>query len=401
MDQSNSTAALVVLQGDSASTQRLTGYFSKAELDIGWLKEAATNTEAARDGLRRPIRHWAAECEQLRRANAGLSSEIVARRRAEGELKEACRRKDELLAMVAHELRNPLNAIQGALEIVGHREANSETLEVARGMIGRQVRNISRLIDDLLDVSRITQGKLALRKQIVSLGAAVENAIDTCLPLIKSRQHTIEVNVRKEPILLEADSGRLEQVLSNLLNNAAKYMEPGGRLSITAAIESGQAVLRIKDAGMGMTEETLSKVFDLFVQADTSLEHFQGGLGIGLALVKNLVELHGGTVKAESEGLGRGSEFTVRLPAWSAIVTDQRRRHATYQQGVQMGISVVDDKRRETDCLAMPLKLSSHEYCATYRGDEALRAASAFPLEAALLDIGLPGRDGYQLASQA
>jgi CheY-like chemotaxis protein len=313
--------------------------------------------------------------------------------RAEDGLKAVCRRKDEFLAMLAHELRNPLNAIQGALAILGQSEALPQTLEMARGMIGRQVRNMSRLIDDLLDVSRITHGKMPLAKELVNLAAVVESAIETCLPLMQSRQHLLDVNVPEGPVLLEVDPGRLEQVLSNLLDNAAKYTEVGGRLCISVSLEGGQAVLRIKDTGIGMTDDTLSKVFDLFVQADRTLDRSQGGLGIGLTLVKSIVEMHGGTVTAQSDGLGRGSEFTVHLPAWNGSPSAARRR----EQGAPMRILVVDDNIDTTHGLALLLKRSGHEVRTAYRGEEALPAARAFLPEVVVLDIGLSGMDGYQV----
>jgi signal transduction histidine kinase/CheY-like chemotaxis protein len=397
---SNSSAAQLVARRPCASERPLTGCCYGIAFDSTRLneEEATIKTEPVLDTVDKCTRHWTAELDQLKRANADLASEIAAMEHAEDGLKEASRRKDEFLAMLAHELRNPLASIQSGLAILAQSGAAPQTLEVARGLIGRQVGNISRLIDDLLDLSRITHGKMALDKQTVSLQAAVQSAIESCLPLIQSRQHVIELNVPEEPVLLEVDPGRLEQVLSNLLNNAAKYTERGGRLSISASLESGEAVVRIKDTGIGMTHATLSKVFDLFTQENGSLDRFQGGLGIGLTIVKTLVELHGGTVKAESDGPGRGSEFTVRLPTSSGIVVVPHVSDATYPRGERLRILVVDDNMETSDGLTLLLQLSGHEVRAAYRGDEVLPAAKSFLPEAVLLDIGLPGMDGIEVA---
>jgi signal transduction histidine kinase len=326
MDRSNSSGALLEIQGDHAwEWRQLRDRFGGASFDTIGLEEthAAMNVESAHDGLDNSIRLGTDERDQLKQTNLALIARIRSSRRAAIELKNACRRRDEFAARIAHELRSPLNAIQSALAIAGRRDATSETVDVAREMIGRQVRNISRLIDDLLDVSRTTHGKITLRRRSMNLATAVRNSVDTCFPLIESRQQTIDVSLSEDPIMLEADSGRLEQVLCNLLNNAAKYTKPGGRLSVRASLEGGLAVLRVKDTGIGMTEKILSKVFDPFVQAESSLDHSQGGLGIGLTIVRSLVELHGGTVTAQSDGLGRGSEFTVRLPAGREIEAAQ------------------------------------------------------------------------------
>ena len=229
-------------------------------------------------------------------------------------LRDADRRKDEFLAMLAHELRNPLAPIINAVQILRQTAAPVPELKWATDVIDRQVQHTARLVDDLMDVSRITRGKIGLRKERVTLQSIVNSAVEASRPLIEKRGHDLTVSVPSEPIELEADLTRLAQVLLNLLNNAAKYTEPGGRISMSAQRDNGHVMIRVKDTGVGIQAEMLPHIFDLFTQVDRSLERTQGGLGIGLTLVERLVELHGGTVEAYSAGLGLGSEFVVRLP---------------------------------------------------------------------------------------
>jgi signal transduction histidine kinase/CheY-like chemotaxis protein len=358
----------------------------------------AMNPEGSRGGFDNRLPPWALELE-LEHAGTRLASEISARGRAEGALAEACRRRDEHVAMLAHELRNPLNAIQGALALLGNSDAAGQTLEASRGMIARQVKSMSRLIDDLLDVSRIKLGKMRIVKEVVSLAEAVENAIETCRPLIQSHRHTLEVNLPEQPILLEADPGRLEQVLSNLLNNAAKFTEPGGRLRVSGSLDGGQAVLRVQDTGTGMTGQMLSRVFDLFAQADRLPGRAPGGLGIGLTLVRSIIEMHGGTVTAESDGPGAGSEFTVKLPASRDIAAVPPRSEVT-NPPARLQILVVGDNPHAADNLALLLRLAGYDVRSAHRGDEALAAAKALLPDAVLVDIDMPGIDGYQVATR-
>jgi signal transduction histidine kinase len=250
-----------------------------------------------------------------------IVSEITDRRRLEEELRRradelaaADRRKDEFLAMLAHELRNPLAPILNALEVIRLERTDDRSVEEALEIAARQVGHMARLLDDLLDVSRFTRGKIQLRTEVVDLGTILGHAIEAARPLIASCDHELTVSFPPEPVRLRGDPTRLGQVVGNLLNNAAKYTEPGGRITLTAAREGDEAVLRVRDTGVGLSAAMLPHVFDLFTQADQTLDRSQGGLGIGLTLVRSLVEMHGGRVVADSAGLGQGSEFTVRLP---------------------------------------------------------------------------------------
>src|SRR6185436_14289225 len=234
-------------------------------------------------------------------------------RRAE-EIAAADRRKDQFLAMLAHELRNPLAPIRNAVELMRQVETMDPSFQPSREMVERQVKNLARLVDDLLDVSRITQGSIRLRKEVVDLKTILERAVDTTRPLIESRAHELILDLPREPIRLEADPTRLEQVVANLLNNAAKYTMPGGHISLSATRSGREAVIRVRDNGIGVPPDVLGRVFEPFVQSDGSLARSEGGLGIGLTLVRSLVEMHGGRVEATSPGLGQGSEFVVRLP---------------------------------------------------------------------------------------
>ena len=255
---------------------------------------------------------------------AGIAEDITERKHAEQALREADRRKDEFLAILAHELRNPLAPIAAALQLMKDREGGPE-MEDERAMAERQVRHMARLIDDLMDVSRISRGKVVLRKEVVDLTAIVARAAEAARPLLAERRHEFIVSLSEEPVLLEADPMRLEQVLANLLGNAAKYTDPGGRIRLAAGRAGGRAVVRVRDTGIGIEPRMLSRVFGRFVQVERRLDRSRGGLGIGLSLVKGLVELHGGSVTARSEGPGRGSEFIVRLPALDGVPGDGER----------------------------------------------------------------------------
>jgi PAS domain S-box-containing protein len=244
----------------------------------------------------------------------GIAVDITERVRAEEALREADRRKDEFLALLAHELRNPLAPIRNALQLMRLAKAGSADLTWTRDVIERQVQQLGRLVDDLLDVSRISRGKLQLRRDRVALADVVAHAVEAWRPTIDARQHTLTVTLPDEPVLLDADPMRLAQVLGNLLANAAKYTEPGGKIEIAARVDGPLVELAVRDSGVGIPAEMLDRVFDLFMQVERSITQAAGGLGIGLTLVKRLVELHGGSVEARSAGPGQGSEFLVRLP---------------------------------------------------------------------------------------
>ena len=319
------------------------------------------------------------------------------RRQAE-ELAEANRRKDEFLAMLSHELRNPLAPILNSVHVIRQVKADHPVLRQAGNMIERQVRHLARLIDDLLEVTRITRGKIVLHRARVDLNPLARRAAESTQQLMQERRHELEVALSPAPVWVEADPTRIDQILVNLLNNAAKYTDAGGRITLAVAREGDEAVVRVRDTGIGIAADMLPRIFDLFAQADNSLARSRGGLGIGLALVRNLVQMHGGVIEARSEGLGRGCEFVVRLPA-----LPQREAQAAADvsaPGVTrpLRMLVVDDNTDSADSLGMLLKLHGHEVRVEYSGPAALQAAEAGPFDVILLDIGLPRMDGYEVA---
>jgi signal transduction histidine kinase/CheY-like chemotaxis protein len=316
------------------------------------------------------------------------------------ELRNADRRKDEFLATLAHELRNPLAPIRNALHIMQLAGDDTATIEQARTMMERQLRQMVRLIDDLLDVSRITRGKLDLRKERVELSAVIGNAVDTTRPLIEAAGHSLTVSLPPHPVYLDADPMRLAQVFSNLLNNAAKYTDRGGRLWLTAAHDASDIVIHVRDTGIGIPSEALSTVFDMFAQVDRSLEKSQGGLGIGLTLVKRLVELHGGTVEARSEGPGKGSEFITRLPIVPARKTPRKLQSDGVRSQPHMScrILIADDNRDAAESMSMLLRMMGNEVRTVHDGFQAMEEASAFRPDVMLLDIGMPRMNGYDVA---
>jgi PAS domain S-box-containing protein len=313
-------------------------------------------------------------------------------------LRDADRRKDEFLATLAHELRNPLAPIRNGLEVLRLAGANSEMAEQSRSMMDRQLNQMVRLVDDLMDVSRITRNKLELRKERVSLATVIKSAVETSLPLIEQAGHWFSLALPSEPIYLDADLTRLAQVFSNLLNNAARYTPAGGTISLTGRIGEGSVEVRVKDNGLGISADALPKVFEMFSQVDSNRERAQGGLGIGLTLVRRLVEMHGGSVEARSEGSGRGSEFIVRLPivnradppilaaADEGLSAKNKRR-----------ILVVDDNVDSAMSLRMMLDLLGHESAIAHDGLAALEVAEKFQPDVILLDIGLPTLNGYEV----
>jgi signal transduction histidine kinase len=321
------------------------------------------------------------------------------RKRAE-ELIGADRRKDQFLAMLAHELRNPLAPIRNAVELMRQVETVDPTFQPSREMVERQVKHLARLVDDLLDVSRITQGSIRLRKEVVELGTIVERAVEGTRSLIESRAHELSVDIPQETIRLEADPTRLEQVISNLLNNAAKYTMPGGQIWVTARLEPGEAVIEVRDTGIGVPPDVLERVFEPFVQSDGSLARSEGGLGVGLTLVRSLVEMHGGRVEAHSPGLGQGSEFVIRLPARVPVEAPAPAPQPSPAAAAARGLKVlvVEDNIDAAESLASLLRIWNHDVTVVHDGRSALDAARANPPEVVLLDIGLPGLDGYQVA---
>ena len=334
------------------------------------------------------------------RGYAKVMRDITDRKRAEVALAEASERKDEFLAMLAHELRNPLAPILNAIHLHRQERVVSPGQQAATSMIDRQVRHLTRLVDDLLDVSRITKGKIHLRKQRVELSTVVHQAVETARPLIDSRKHEITVSLPPEAVWLEADPARLEQVLGNLLNNAAKYTEPCGHIWLTAEREGPEVILRVKDTGIGILPEMLPRIFDLFVQADRSLDRAQGGLGIGLTLVKRLVQLHEGKIEAHSPGVGKGSEFVVRMLAVSEVtpINTECVPECPAESGRPLRVLIVEDNPDTAESLAMLLRLYGHEVKTANAGPAGLQATLSQNPDVVLLDIGLPGIDGYEVA---
>jgi PAS domain S-box-containing protein len=314
-------------------------------------------------------------------------------------LAAADRNKDEFLAMLAHELRNPLAAIANAGHVLAQSCEEGHSTELT-GIIHRQVRHLTRLVDDLLDVSRVTRGTIELRKGPVELRTVMEGAAETVQPVAEARQHRLLVSPPCEPLWLEADATRLEQVVTNLLHNAVKFTEPGGTIRLSASREKDRAVLRVHDTGAGIPDHLRSRIFDLFVQEDRSLARSHGGLGLGLTLVRSLVELHGGEVEAHSDGPGRGSEFVVRLPLRPAPAGVVRPEAAEMPvpPGTPTRVLVVEDNHDGAEALAEILRLWGHQVEVVHDGVAAVTAARLYQPDVILLDIGLPGMDGYQVA---
>ncbi len=328
----------------------------------------------------------------------GSCVDITERKQIEEDAKETARRKDEFLATLAHELRNPLAPIGNALEIIKHANGNPGMLERARDTMERQFGQMVRLVDDLLDIGRITRDKLELRKQRVELASIIHQAVEISRPLAEAGGHEQRVALPATPIWVQGDPVRLAQVFSNLLNNACKFTEPGGTITIAAAREGGEVAVTVSDTGIGIAPDQLEGIFEMFSQVDQSLERTRSGLGIGLTLVKRLVELHGGSIAAQSAGLGHGSEFLVRLPA----LANEPPRAPTNQPPVAVTTSpkrilVTDDNQDAADTVAMLLRLSGHEVETVYDGLVAVKTAESYQPDVMLLDIGLPGMNGYDV----
>lgn len=328
-----------------------------------------------------------------------LATDLSEQRHTE-ELRASNRVKDEFLAMLAHELRNPLAPILQSVHLLRSEGATSAELHASSVIIERQTRHISRLLDDLLDVSRVTRGKIEVRKQPIDLAAVLRSAIETCRPVTCRKEHEVSLHVPPEPVWVEGDPVRLEQIFCNLLNNAAKYTAERGRISLTVALEDDFVAIRIRDSGIGIPPEMLSRVFDLFTQLEVSLHRSEGGLGIGLTLVRDLVQLHGGTVEGHSAGRNRGSEFVVRLPLLREVPPfEELPQSAMPTEGAaHLRILMVEDNRDAAETLCKLLNRWGHEVRHFARGEPAIAAAPEFRPQVAILDIGLPGPDGYQIA---
>lgn len=343
-------------------------------------------------------------CDSWRRYSAvdlELATELARRvaiasdnARLYGELTETQRQKDDFLAMLAHELRNPLAAIQYANQLTKLTEPDDN---MAADVIDRQVKNLAHLIDDLLDVSRITRDKVQLRKEVIDGTVLLERAVTTVRPAIEARKHELISDIARIPMPLYVDPVRVEQIFGNLLCNAAKYTHEGGRITVRSFVQDGQAVFKVKDSGIGIPPEILPRVFELFTQADHSLDRAQGGLGIGLTVVRKLAEMHGGSVSVTSEGNGRGSEFTVRLPISDSPLEAQSPAKSVADTR-PLRVLVVDDNVDMVRSISTLLALLGHTLSTAHDGPAALEAARKFKPDVILLDIGLPGLDGYRVA---
>jgi signal transduction histidine kinase/CheY-like chemotaxis protein len=347
----------------------------------------------------------AADEVEFVRALADVLGVAVERNRLEGELRLrvgelalADRRKDEFLALLAHELRNPLAPVRNGLQILRLTRDKSELASQLYETIDRQVQHLSRLVDDLLAISRITRGKVQLHNELVDLADIIESATEEVRPLIDRSRHRLTISRYSGPVWVQGDPVRLVQVLANLLNNAAKYMDEGGEIILTVGRDGDFATLHVRDQGIGISAEMLDRVFDLFAQVDDSIDRPQGGLGIGLTLVRTLIELHGGRVTVSSAGIGNGSEFSVRLPLQAPPAEINSEDKADIVPTVPRRVLIVDDNNDSADTLAILLKLQGHEVVTAYNGPKELEMAREFRPNLILLDIGLPGMSGYEVA---
>jgi signal transduction histidine kinase/ActR/RegA family two-component response regulator len=337
----------------------------------------------------------------------GTASDITQRKRSEeslqrlaAELAETDRRKTEFLATLAHELRNPLAPISNGLQLMRKASGDAQAQEKARVMMERQLKHLVHLVDDLLDIARISSGKIELKKERVALKGVLDTALETCMPLISDAGHTLALHIPDQSLDLVADPVRLGQVVCNLLNNAAKYTPSGGRIELRVRRDGEDVVISVGDSGIGIPAEALPQVFEMFTQVGRGLDRSQGGLGIGLALVRRLVELHDGGVTAESAGVGRGSTFTVRLALAnrSAAGLPPVIPVSEAHPAAQLRVLVVDDNVDAAESLAALLDLAGHATRVAHDGDQALRTAHEFRPEVVFLDIGMPGKDGYEVA---
>jgi signal transduction histidine kinase len=329
-----------------------------------------------------------------------LKREMARSKEAEEKLQQAARRKDEFLAMLSHELRNPLAPIRNAAEVMRRIAPSDPGIAWARDVVERQVTHLAQLVDDLLDVSRITQGKITLKKEPVELGKVIQHSVETARLLLESKKHHLVLNVPAAPIWVHGDYARLAQVVGNLLNNGAKYTAEGGRIELAASAERGEAVITVRDNGIGIDAALLPHVFELFTQGERTLDRSQGGLGVGLTVVQRLVELHQGNVEVSSEGIGKGALFRVTLPCISEVSPSREFERPGLQPLIQPGgkrILVVDDNIDAAESVAVFLRLEGHEVRTVSDGPQAVAIAQVFAPQVAVVDIGLPGMNGYEV----
>ncbi len=334
------------------------------------------------------------------RLYGSLQSEIVERRAAEAQLQESSQRKDEFLAMLSHELRNPLAPIRTALEVIRRIAPPEPKFTWASDIMVRQLRQMTRLIEELLDVARISQGKIVLARETVDLKAVISQSVETAQPFIDAREQTLRVTPFAEPMWLQGDFARLAQIVSNLLHNASKYSEKGSLIELSSSHDGHGAVIRVRDNGIGIDADLLPRIFDLFTQGRRGLDRSQGGLGVGLTLARRLTEMHGGSIEAFSEGIGRGSEFTLRLPCLGLVRSSAAAALPASAPTSQVlcRILVVDDNRDAAQSIATFLELEGHVTHIAGDGVQALEVAAGFDPDVVVLDIGLPLLDGYEVA---
>jgi signal transduction histidine kinase len=374
------------------------------------MQQAVSPPTGAAETLFSALQHAESELADtkaaLERRTQELARALAAQKEIEAELlqqrdwRDADRRKDEFLATLAHELRNPLAPIRQAALISKAPSATDAQKRWSHDVIDRQVQHMSLLLDDLLDISRVTRGTLALRMQSTELASVIDTAVETARPTIDSKRHVLTLDIPPESIRFTADPLRVAQVLSNLLTNAAKYTDPEGQIRLTARCEADDVVIRVADSGIGISAATLPRVFNMFSQVHSTTDRSEGGLGIGLALAQGLIELHGGTIAASSAGLGCGSEFTVCLPRRAVVELVQSTSNAAPGKRATQSrrILIADDNRDSAETLAALLRMEGHEVTSVHDGPVALSVFGELKPEVALLDIGMPGLTGYEVA---
>ncbi|MFO0335905.1 MAG: ATP-binding protein [Pseudomonadota bacterium] len=393
-------AARDVLDEDAVAAQaeivRLRGALEVAESRLRALDAAGAGVEASDGDADASALTRTLEAKAARPAAEASGTDG---RDCRGAALEATPEHTQFLATLAHELRNPLNPLRSAAQILRFKGTSDPEIAWAQGVIERQVAQMARLLDDLLDASRLTRGQFELQREFVTLGYVVELAVETSRPLIEAGRHRLEITLPDGPLELEADAVRLAQALSNVLNNAATYTPDGGRIVVTAHREGAQVVIAVRDDGIGLEPERIDRLFDMVWQASPGAPRPRGGLGLGLALTRALVELHGGHVVAHSDGPGRGAEFTVRVPL-AQVTRPLGFGAAAPPPSVRHRVLVVDDNRDGADGLALLLRLRGHETRTAYDGPSALALALEFAPDVVLLDVGLPGLDGYEVAAR-
>ena len=366
-----------------------------AEANLTLQNEKTRELEELNDQLRRAN-------EDLSRFNQSLATEVRERTRAENQLKEAVVKRDEFLAMLSHELRNPLSPLRNAAHMLMQGETQDPKIVWSRGVIERQLKHMIRLVDDLLDVSRIARGKIVLVSEKVALADVIAVAVETVQPLLEQKGQQLTVQAADSAITVRGDPVRLAQVVGNLLHNAAKYTGEGGRIALSSRVRDGRAEICVRDSGIGISSESMPHIFELFTQIPSERVNTGGGLGIGLALVRALVELHGGEIGVTSDGIDKGSEFTVRLPlfidAAAAVEAAQLPDKGNQVMQVRRNILIADDNQDALESLALMLRLEGHEVHCASDGEEALALAGQRRPEIVVLDVGMPKLDGCEVA---